>query len=775
MNPPPATVAHRSASEREAHTEAPSETPLRGASGEPAAWPPETHDALDPVADPTLGGGRALIAQPGLLANAHALRVLRAAGWRLGAGGASGTPTARTHLAIWGRKSAGAPARQFANGFGIPLLTLEDGFLHGIRPPMPPGARHRRGPLQPPPLSLLLDDRGIHIDASRPSRLEGLIAALSAKPLPPSLMARAAAGLSRLQALGLSKFTPVARGALALPPAGYVLVIDQTAGDAAVHLGGAGPGTFRAMLAAARAENPGARIVVKTHPATANGRRAGHLSAADLAPGDTLLDMPVNPVELVEGAARVYAVSSLLGYEAILAGRETHVFGLPFYAGWGLSRDRLALPRFAAARAARPCRHTLFAATHLLGPLYWCPYDQRLASFEETLDTLEALAGAEQRDSAAGKPLTRAVYAGFAPWKQRHAARFGPAYPHGARFHRRAARGAADRAATGEAPARLWVWASHADEALCAAARQKGVPTGLVEDGFLRSVGLGARLTDAASLVFDDLGMHYDPARPSRLEALIEEAAGFAADDPRLARAEALLATIRASGVTKYNLDHSASARRAAEATLARLPGNRPVLLVPGQVADDASVRLGAASAPARDNLGLLAAARAAAPEAFVVYKPHPDVEAGLRAGALPAAETARYADLVAADCPAAPLLARADGLWTLTSLMGFEALIRGVPVTCLGAPFYAGWGLTRDVGPTPARRTARPGLAALAWAALIAYPRYLDPHTRLAAPPELVLRRLAEGRPAARGGAFRRALSLGQDTLGSLGLVRWR
>lgn len=75
---------------------------------------------------------------------------------------------------------------------------------------------------------------------------------------------------------------------------------------------------------------------------------------------------------------------------------------------------------------------------------------------------------------------------------------------------------------------------------------------------------------------------------------------------------------------------------------------------------------------------------------------------------------------------------------------MGFEALLRGLPVTTLGAPFYAGWGLTRDLGPVPARRTARPSLAALVHACLIAYPRYRDPVTGLPCPVEVALERLA-------------------------------
>jgi capsular polysaccharide export protein len=92
-------------------------------------------------------------------------------------------------------------------------------------------------------------------------------------------------------------------------------------------------------------------------------------------------------------------------------------------------------------------------------------------------------------------------------------------------------------------------------------------------------------------------------------------------------------------------------------------------------------------------------------------------------------------------------LLSQVDAVWTITSTLGFEALLRGVPVTTLGAPFYAGWGLTRDLGPVPARRLAhRPTLAALVHAVLIAYPRYYDPVSRLPCPPEVVLERLAGG-----------------------------
>jgi capsular polysaccharide export protein len=89
-------------------------------------------------------------------------------------------------------------------------------------------------------------------------------------------------------------------------------------------------------------------------------------------------------------------------------------------------------------------------------------------------------------------------------------------------------------------------------------------------------------------------------------------------------------------------------------------------------------------------------------------------------------------------------VLKRVDAVHTLTSLTGFEALLRGLPVTCWGAPFYAGWGLTEDRLPVP-RRTRRLALDELVAVALILYPRCVDPLTELPCPPEVVLDRLTQ------------------------------
>lgn len=260
--------------------------------------------------------------------------------------------------------------------------------------------------------------------------------------------------------------------------------------------------------------------------------------------------------------------------------------------------------------------------------------------------------------------------------------------------------------------------------------RDAQVPVWRVEDGFIRSIGLGVNFAPAASLAVDPIGMHYDATRPSRLEGLLAQTPFTPA---LLARAAALRGDIARRNITKYNLGGAAS-------PLPDTPGRRRILVV-GQVEDDASIKHGAGAV--RTNLGLLQAVRAAAPDAFMIWKPHPDVQTGYRPGYLPRRKAAELADLVLSQGDIRPLFAQVDELHTMTSLAGFEALLRGVPVTCWGRPFYAGWGLTTDREPCE-RRIRRLTLDELVAASLILYPRYQDPLTGLPCTPELLLERLS-------------------------------
>ncbi len=264
-----------------------------------------------------------------------------------------------------------------------------------------------------------------------------------------------------------------------------------------------------------------------------------------------------------------------------------------------------------------------------------------------------------------------------------------------------------------------------------------------LEDGFLRSVGLGAELVRPLSWVVDRRGMYYDATTPSDLEVLLQTH-GFDAD--LHARAGALRERIVAEGITKYNLGPGGWQRP---------PGAKPVVLVVGQVETDASIAWGAPG-PVRGNVELLHAVRAARPDAHLVFKPHPDVVARLRRAGAGEERAAAFCDEVLTGVPMHTLLAQVDEVHVLTSLAGFEALLRGRPVVTWGQPFYAGWGLTDDRVPV-ARRTRRLVLDELVAAALILYPRYLARHGGALITPEAALDELVRWRAEAprRTGAW--------------------
>lgn len=323
-------------------------------------------------------------------------------------------------------------------------------------------------------------------------------------------------------------------------------------------------------------------------------------------------------------------------------------------------------------RQRRLTKAQLFAGAMILYPTWYDPYRDALCDIEDAVRTLSAQTRAwrEDRHGWTGHRISL--------WKRaplQHV--FGGSRP------MRFAKGDAV-AADGR---RHMVWASKA---------QPETTMVRIEDGFLRSRGLGADLIPPLSLVLDDLGIYYDPTRPSRLEHLI--AAACTLPESCRARADRLTQRLIRAGLSKYNIGTTDPLRG--------LPAGRRIL-VPGQVADDASIRLG--TAEVATNGDLLRAARDASPAAVILYKPHPDVEAGLRDGAVP--DACDHADAVLTGMDAITAIGLVDEVWTMTSTLGFEALLRGKRVTCLGMPFYAGWGLTDDRAMPLPRRAATPDL----------------------------------------------------------------
>ena len=152
--------------------------------------------------------------------------------------------------------------------------------------------------------------------------------------------------------------------------------------------------------------------------------------------------------------------------------------------------------------------------------------------------------------------------------------------------------------------------------------------------------------------------------------------------------------------------------------------------------------------------MALLRAVRTAQPDAYILYKPHPDVAAGLRKAGQRDRDAHQFCDEVIEGVDTPQILSAIDEVHTMTSLIGFEALLRNVSVTCYGQPFYCGWGLTTDIRPV-VRRTARLTLDQLVAGTLIAYPRYISRGTGQFTSPERAVVELQTWRASGDRGKF--------------------
>lgn len=616
----------------------------------------------------------------------------------------------------WGNKQSTEAALSLAHSSSAPLLCIEDGFLYGLEP----GTSER--------MSLVVDDLGIYYDAARPSRLERLtLDQLSFKQV---RRAQAIRDLwlehrvskynhapdwdggkltSRAIGSGCATYSTNLKDAdvQEQPNESFILLIDQTFGDQSVVGALADASSFSLMLDAALTQTAVQNIIIKVHPEVASGRKKGYFDLSPISPLRThpriqILDQDVCLSSVISKASSIYTVSSQAGFEGLLWGKPVHTFGMPFYAGWGLTVDHLPRP----SRRKDASLEQLIYASLISYPRYVHPETGRLCQAEEII----AFLGVQRRS------LTRIpnqVQYSFSPNKNRNLAAF-------TQFSKKEKMGT-----------RL-LWGAQASY---------NTTSLQVEDGFIRSKGLGADLNTPLSLAFDRLGIYYDARYPSELESILNNTIS---SESELTLAGILRQEIIDKQVSKYNL------REAIDQEVAEINKHshgRKIILVPGQVETDASITYG--SPEIRTNLDLLKSVRSNRPDAFIIYKAHPDVVNKLRKGSINAAYH-EFCDYYASHGDMCHWLELIDELHTMTSLSGFEALIREKKVICYGLPFYAGWGLTEDLVRTDhygclERRKRKLAIDELIVGALIKYPLYIHPQTGLFTSPMEAIQYLAK------------------------------
>ena len=632
-----------------------------------------------------------------------------------------GWPKEGDYVAVWGNSPTAHRGRYVSRRANCACLTMEDPFIRSLFP-----ARTTREP----PLGLLLDTKGVHFDPTRPSDLEDILR--TAKLDDQSVLNKASELITRMISTQMTKYYAT-QPSKSYDKTGYILVIDQVRGDASVRASGADQSTFDLMLEEAKAAHPEHNIIIKTHPEGATGGRLGYFHMGHLTdPRITLLEQNIDPYTLLRGAKEIYTVSSQFGFEAILFGKRPHIFGGPFYAGWDLSIDTMTFPR----RNRTLTKEQLFAGAMMLYPRWYSPFSDTLCDLEDILSIAEAEQRAWREDEKGWQAL------GIRLWKRKFIRQFFGQ-------HKSLTFRPAKTPAEMRVPVMYW--------ATKAPAHKSDIVR--IEDGFLRSRGLGAELIPPMSLICDMKGIYYDPRQPSQLEDYIKDCEILREDQN--ARARKIITHLKEKKLTKYNL----------EGKKFQFPEGRVRRLVVGQVEDDASILNG--TTDIRTNLDLLIRVRKDFPDDYIIYKPHPDVEAGLRIGEISAAKTLAYANHIATQASVAELIDQVEAVHTMTSNIGFEALIREKEVITYGAPFYAGWGLSTDLGSIPARRNKKISLEGLIYATLVLYPRYFDPKTGRPCPIETTLSRL-ETQKQTHGGLGIKLLSKAQGLLASFGPI-WR
>lgn len=605
------------------------------------------------------------------------------------------------HFFGWGRKRTGRFASWCAKKFNGEATLIEDGFIRSIGLGVEGAAS----------FSVVKDRQGIYYDATVSNELEQHIigADFSAEEL-----AQAEAVMAFICKHNISKYnqTPDAPTRFLKSSKLKVLVIAQTAGDASLKYGLANQFTTQDMLQAAIAENPAAEIYIKLHPDVLSGKKQSDIDIHHLPSQCRLVSENYNPLSILKQVDKVYTKTSQMGFEALMLKKPVVCFGMPFYAGWGLTDDRVNIQR----RGVKRSLTEVFAAAYLRYSEYFNPLRGMPCDIFEVLHTI-----VQHRERFISAP-EYGYFFGFSRWKHRFVRPFFNEIKPNKLFFINPLLGSHQTLSlkkgliVNSARAAIYIWGRKEFTEVEALAKHNGIPIFRVEDGFIRSVSLGSDLTQPYSLVVDGRGIYFDPTKTSDLENILQHF-DFQSNAHLLEQANHVKQYILNNKLSKYNIY---------DEVMLDFPDNKKIILVPGQVADDASVKYGAQG---MDNLSLLKKVRYKNPQAHIVFKPHPDVMVGNRKGFVEPEVALEYCDQIVTQVSIDSVLGAAHEVHTMTSLVGFEALLRGIKVVTYGVPFYAGWGLTHDVEPC-ARRARRLTVDELVAATLLLYPRYISPDT---------------------------------------------
>ncbi|EOF7191661.1 capsular polysaccharide biosynthesis protein [Campylobacter jejuni] len=603
----------------------------------------------------------------------------------------------------WGRKKSGLKAINLAKKYKAKFILLEDGFIRSLN----------LGVENSPSFSMVKDDIGIYYDATAPSKLENLLNTYEFKD---EEIKQAKKAIELIKKYKISKYN----NNLNIPDDYFqkdekrVLIITQTANDASLEFGLAKDFKTVDMIKDAVKENPKSKIYIKIHPDVLSGKKQSDLDINSLPKECILITENFNPIALLEFFDKVYTKTSGMGFEALMQECECICYGMPFYAGWGLTKDKLERKR----RMQKRSLEEVFYAAYILYAEYFNPYLNQKSNIFDTIKTLAKYKDIEKANS------NRLFMLGFTLWKRHFIKPFFNAKDNEIIFLNSLKSLAGYKLKEND---KFFIWGKRIDyntlkSTLVKKAQDEDLSNftpkiSLTEDGFIRSISLGSDLTRPFSLIIDDKGLYIDPNKASKLE---EHLQNEIFDENMLNRAKNIIKILLENRFSKYNgLKH--------ENLKINAKIGQKIILIPAQVEDDASMILGGFGL---STLDLLKEVRSKNQDAYIIFKPHPDVLSGNRVGLKDETLILEFCDEIVKDCSIDSAIKIADEIHTITSTSGFDALLRAKKVFTYGMPFYAGWGLTKDKHKCK-RRTRKLSLEELVAGALIIYPRYINPKTK--------------------------------------------
>lgn len=579
----------------------------------------------------------------------------------------------------WGMKRSGEYIRN--NIKDNKLVFIEDGFVHSF------GIKKKKNPL-----TICYDNNGIYYDFKSKNDLKEFFK----EKLSKKNASRAKNIVKLWKEYSISKYN--FPSFIEPPSYPYILLIDQIYGDLSIEYGDANANTFKRMFEFATNNWPDHKIVIKVHPDVKNHKKKGCINSSYYLKKNVVVLGGIGQINnLIEKSTAVCVVTSQVGFEALIYGKDVHVFGRPFYAGLGLTIDHKV-----NNQGFKITLDQLIFSSLVKYQICLDPRTKKICEIEEIMKYIYY-----SREASKFFPKNLEAI-NFTPWKARQINRFfypitGERVKSFRRFKTKMQN--------------IIVWGKNIR-------MEKYIPKVSnyisVEDGFIRSVGLGADLYPPLSLLFDKKGIHYDGSKSSDLEYLLQN---FNVNNNELIRARRIIDSLIKLKISKYNL------RFNKEINLPNNILNKQIIGVLGQVETDNSIIYGVPDDTiSKTNFALVKQVRRDYPDAYIIYKPHPDTESGLRIKGNKESSIHENVDFIANKISVEHLFNKVDRVAVFTSLGGFEALIRGISVSTYGFPFYAGWGLTDDKLHNhiwAKRRTRKMTIEELTFISLVKYPLY--------------------------------------------------